>query len=145
MSEWIKSVLMKPLNYSLEKINKATTNLISIIFNLYGKRILKTNQDQIIKFHECNSDVNYFHLHELEIKQTNQFIGTNHFSIDSGTVNGMVVAVPWSSIFTNSIQLKIDDVELFTSIVIENESVYYSFMNVNQSYGNLDMNDDENL
>ena len=117
MAEWFKNMYMYPLNYGLEKMNYIAVNVISVIFNLYGKRLLNLDDDKIIKHNECKNDINIFYMYPLHLKQIEQDIGLNVVKIELGIIENVVVTVPWKSILSEPTLISIDDITLNLSMI----------------------------
>ena len=97
--------------------------MISIFFNLYGKRLLKIDDDKIIKKNECKDDKDIFYFYPLTIKQIEQNVGLNLITILSGTINDLILSVPWKAILTDPTLIEIDNIKLVTTFNENMESI----------------------
>ncbi|AZL89974.1 hypothetical protein QKC54_gp0239 [Megavirus baoshan] len=140
--EWLKNICSIPIKLGLDKTNFVVMNLITYIFNIYGKKILKTDNDEIISHNECINDINTFYLHPLQFKEINYNWNENVFKINTGTITNLKVAFPWTSLFTQSTQVNIDSVFIDISMGDFNYNMIKSTYDDPDSY--LDTNIKEN-
>jgi len=134
MAEWLKNICLSPFKFGLDKANFVAVNAISLIFNLYGQRLLKMEMDQIIKSNECKNDRDIFYLYPLLLKEIEQDVGLNTIKIIEGTINDLVFSVPWKAILTELTEITIPNISLTVSISQNSESIYLSALENTNSY-----------
>ncbi len=122
--EWLRNICSIPINFGLDKTNYIVTNIITFVFNLYGQRLLKTDSDKIIRLTECNHNHNIFHLYPLNLKECNQDIMNNTIIIENGLIDGLDLIVPWKSLFSDTITIKINNIDL--NVIIKERDKYES-------------------
>lgn len=132
MSEWIKSMWTFPLRKSIEGINIVTTNAITLIFNLYGQRLLKIDTDQIIKTNEHKDDRDNFYLHPLHLKEIEQRISLTSLKIE-GDVTGLLISIPWKAIISEPTIVSIEEISLNMSCQKTSQTLDVSILD-NHSY-----------
>jgi hypothetical protein len=116
MAEWFKQLLLSPFKYGLEKVNIIATQAITMIFNLYGKRLFRIEDDKLIKSNECINDRDLFYLYPIALKEIEQDVGLNTIKIESGIMNDFVLSVPWKSLLSESTMINIADINLVVSL-----------------------------
>ncbi|ANB50385.1 hypothetical protein [Powai lake megavirus] len=114
--EWLKNICSVPIKLGLDKTNFVVMNLITYIFNIYGKKILKTDNEEIISHNECINDINTFYLHPLHFREIKYNWNENIFKINTGTITNLKVAFPWTSLFTQSTKVNIDNISVEISM-----------------------------
>ncbi|AYV85497.1 MAG: hypothetical protein Satyrvirus20_4 [Satyrvirus sp.] len=122
MAGW-KDIFLGQIKFGLEKTNFITVNIISFIFNLYGKRIFKIDSDKIIEKTECRGDYDIFYLYPISLKEIDQDICLNLLKIEDGTINDLKISVPWKAILSEPTIItieKINLVALFTQNTMDN-------------------------
>jgi hypothetical protein len=134
MAEWLKNVCLGPFKYGLNKANIVAVKAISLIFNLYGKRLLNMDTDKIIMKNECDNDRDNFYLYPLHLKQIEQDIGLNLMKIESGIINDLVISVPWKAILSEPTLISISNINLITSFSQNTNSIYLSTLENTNSY-----------
>lgn len=112
MTEWLKSFCFNPLKYGLEKLNLVAVKSITAIFNLYGSRLFKMNDDHFIKANETTDNYNVFYLIPLNLKEKKQNIGQNCIELTDGIINDMVINVPWKEMLKEATKINISSVSL---------------------------------
>ncbi|BCS82900.1 hypothetical protein QLL95_gp1223 [Cotonvirus japonicus] len=110
--EWLKNICSAPINFGIDKANYVITNAIMYIFNLYGKRLLKTESDKIIKYTENVNSENLFYLYPLHLREIEQDFLFNTLSIENGIIEDLVIRVPWKSVLTTSTNIDISCIKL---------------------------------
>lgn len=125
---WFQQLWSIPLNIGLEGMNYAIMNTITLIFNQYGKRLLKIDTDQIIASNECVGEFDVFHLHPLLFKESEQRLGPNVFHISSNTITGLSISVPWRNIFTKTTLVSIEEINIDLTSVNRADTIYYSLI-----------------
>ncbi|AVL94600.1 hypothetical protein ma214 [Moumouvirus australiensis] len=123
-----------PIRLGLDKTNILAMNLITMVFNIYGKKILKTESDKIIDYHQCIGDFDIFHLHPLYFKETEYNFFSNYFKIKNGVINGLLLEFPWKSMLQDSTKIKINDVFVEISMFDFNSSITKSLFESQNSY-----------
>ena len=140
MSQWIKNILSGSLKFGLEMANHLALNMVTMIFNQCARRILKTDMENIVEKNECKDNLDIFHLYPMQIKEIEQDIGVNTLKIENGSINGLIVSIPWKAMLntnlSDSININVDTVNLTTllsrsmagSIMLnpENSNSYFS-------------------
>lgn len=147
MSEWIKNILSVPLSYCVNQTNAIAVQAITLIFNLYGKRLFKMDTDNIIKKSECVDNRDIFHLCPLLLKDSSQIFGSNKLTLVSGTVTDLVISVPWKAILTDTTHVTIDSIDL-TFDIGKNTGPIMPLAEIQNSYLAADekyINENENL
>ena len=134
MAEWLKNICLSPFKYGLNKINFVAVNAISMIFNLYGKRLFKMEDDKIIKENECKEERDIFYLYPLHLKQIEQDAGLNLIKIESGVINDLVISVPWQAILSEPTLITISNIELIMSFTQNTNSIYLCSLENTNSY-----------
>ena len=134
MAEWLKNICLSPFKYGLNKINFVAVNVISMIFNLYGKRLFKMEDDKIIKENECKEERDIFYLYPLHLKQIEQDAGLNLIKIESGVVNDLVISVPWQAILTEPTLITVSNMELTMCFTQNTNSIYLCSLENTNSY-----------
>ena len=132
MTEWFKNICLSPFSYGLDKANIIAVKAITLIFNLYGRRLLKMDNDQIIKHNECKEDRDIFYLYPLCFKAIEQDVGLNVIKIEEGTINDLVVSVPWKAMLSEPTHITISKIDLEISFTQNDDD-------------NIDLNSLENM
>lgn len=131
MATWLKNIFYTPVKYGLDGANFLVTKIISAVFNMYGNKLLKTSNDQIIQKNETIDDRNIFYLYPLYLKPLEQFLGANLLEIDNGFVNGLIISVPWKALLSEPTFVTIDNIKL--DIIIKNTDTKLNILD-NNSY-----------
>lgn len=145
-SNWfdgIRGVFTSVIRYTAEKTNIAVTSVISIIVNHYGKRILKLENDNIIEKTVATDNMNTFYLLPLIFKPSEQRIGTNILTINSGCINGVKFVVKWKNMLKEPTIISIDSIDLDINVTDREKSIYFSsgsLSDLEYSYLNLTAN-----
>lgn len=134
MSQWLKNICLNPFKYGLSKVNYLIVNSLTIIFNMYGKRLLKMDTDKIIEKNECRDDRNIFYLYPLQFKKIIQEIGLNTILIDNSTINGLTISVPWTSVLTETTDINIFKIHLDIEMSHHFEQSMPESLDMNESY-----------
>lgn len=134
MTTWLKNILYKPVQYGLEGANFLATKVISIILNMYGNKLLKTNNDQIIEKNECIGDRNIFYFYPLQLKPLEQDARLNLVKINNGIISGLVISVPWKSLLTEPTYLTVEHIKLGITIVQNTEKNLNTSENTNSYF-----------
>lgn len=148
MAEWFKNICLSPFKYGLNKVNYIAINAITVLFNLYGKRLLKIDMDNIIKKNECVEDRDNFYLHPLQLKEIEQIVGLNVIKIDNGTINDIVISVPWKAMLSEPTFITISSISLKLSLSKNINSIYFSALENSNSYfgiNNKNINENQDL
>ena len=122
MVEWFKNICLSPFLFGLDKANIIAVKAITLIFNLYGKHLLKMDIDQIIKDNKCIENRNIFYLYPLSLKEIEQNIGFNIIKLEKGIINDLVISVPWKAILSETTHITIPTIELVLSL-IQNKNI----------------------
>ncbi|XWV26936.1 hypothetical protein QJ857_gp0113 [Tupanvirus soda lake] len=134
MAEWLKNICLSPFKFGLDKVNYVAVNAISVIFNLYGKRLLKIDDDKIIKSNECKNERDIFYFYPLSLKQIEQDVGLNLVVIESGIINDLSLSIPWKAMLTEPTLITIADIKLVTSFSHNTNSIYFNSLENTNSY-----------
>lgn len=148
MAEWLKNICLSPFKYGIDKANLIAIKTISMIFNLYGSRLLKMDIDKIIKSNECIGDNDIFYIYPLLLKELEQELGLNIIKIDEGIINGLVISVPWKTMLIDATQINVSDISIKISFVQNENSIHISSLENTNSYFSdkqLDNNDNDLL
>ncbi|AGF85559.1 hypothetical protein QJ854_gp223 [Moumouvirus goulette] len=132
--EWLKNICLVPIRMGLDKTNIVAMNLITMLFNIYGKKILKTESDKIINYHECINDTDIFYLHPLYFKEIEYNFFSNYLKIKNGIIKGLSLEFPWKSILSNTTKIKINDIFIESNILESNENMTKSLFESHNSY-----------
>lgn len=140
MVEWLKNICFDPFKYGLDKANIIAVKTISVIFNIFGKRLLKMDTDKIIMKNECNDDRDIFYLYPLHLKQIEQDVGLNILRIEEGIINNLIISIPWKAILSEPTEINISNINLIISFsqntnnislnLLENTNSYFSNKNI---------------
>jgi len=103
---------MTPLKFGLQQFNYLAAQGLLVIFNLYGKRLLKIEDDKFIKSCDCIENYNYFKLYPLILNQLSQDLFLSTFLILNGTVSDAVIRVPWKALLSDYTLITIEKVDL---------------------------------
>ena len=134
MAEWLKNMCLSPFRYGLDKANQIAVKAISMIFNLYGSRLLKMDMDNIIKSNECVGENDIFYLHPLILKELEQELGLNIIKIEEGIINDLVITVPWKTMLSDATQIDISNILLRMTFAQNDNSIYLSSLEDSNSY-----------
>jgi hypothetical protein len=134
MAEWLKNICMSPFKYGLNKINYIAVNAISVILNLCGKRLLKMENDKIIKNNECKDEKDIFYLYPLQLQQMEQNIGPNLVKIENGIINNLIISIPWKAMFSEPTVINIPSIKLVITLTQNLNSIYFSSLENTNSY-----------
>ncbi|XWV25599.1 hypothetical protein QJ856_gp0155 [Tupanvirus deep ocean] len=134
MAEWLKNICISPFKFGLSKVNYVAVNAISVIFNLYGKRLLKIDDDKIIKSNECKDERDIFYFYPLPLKQIEQDLGLNLVVIESGVINDLVLSIPWKAMLTEPTLITIADIKLVIAFGQNTNSIYFNSLENTNSY-----------
>lgn len=126
MTSWIKNALMVPVNYGMDQANYLISNLLAIIFNVYGNKLLRIENDKIVKSCQCLKDYNIFHLYPIYIREIEQDIELNTLKIDRGTITNTTVSIPRKSFLVDATVVNVDVVTLDISLSRNDNSLYFS-------------------
>ncbi|AUV58207.1 hypothetical protein [Bandra megavirus] len=143
--EWLKNICSVPIKLGLDKTNFVVMNLITYIFNIYGKKILKTDNDEIISHNECINDINIFYLHPLQFREIKYNWNENIFKINTGTITNLTVAFPWTSLFTQSTKVNIDNISIEISMDDSNHNMIKSMIDDPDSYLNIHITENSDI
>ena len=125
---------MTPIRYGLDKINVVAINSIQIIFNMYGRRLLKMEDDKIIERNECQGDRDIFYLYPLHLQPIEQDIGLNLFKIASGSILNLVVSVPWRAILSEPTIITVESISIQSIFEQNTNSIYFRSLESTNSY-----------
>jgi hypothetical protein len=145
MTEWLKNICLKPLNYGLDKVNFLVMQVVKMILNMYGKKLLKIKDDRIIEKTECIDHRNKFYLYPLDLRPIEQDLGPNLLKIDYGLISGLTISIPWTSVLTDSTVINIDNISLECKLCQNDNSVYFSTADMANSYFLRAIEEDDNL
>lgn len=134
MAEWLKNICFSPFKYGLDKVNMIAVKVISLIFNLCGKRLLKIDIDKIIKNNECNENHNIFYLYPLPLKQIEQDIGLNLMKIEEGIINNLIISFPWKAMLSEPTLINISDISLVILFTKRINSIHFNNLENTNSY-----------
>lgn len=134
MKEWIKKIVYTPIDYGINLFNVTVTEFVTTIFNLYGKRIFKIENDKIIERNEYVDDRNYLYMYPIKLKNIEQTFGLNSLKIIDGTVQNLVVSVPWKQLMNSCTYVNIDNIDIQISLDKNENSVYFSNLESANSY-----------
>ena len=140
MAEWLKNICLSPFKYGLNKINFVTVQAITLIFNTYGKKLLKMDVEKIIKKNECDDNFDIFYLYPLYLKQIDQDIGPNLVKIIDGVINDMAISIPWKTILTDPTIINIGNINLSMSLTQHIENIELSMIENTNSYFGINKN-----
>lgn len=144
MTEWLRQFCLDALMYGLDTVNVIMNNIMTIIVNLYGKRLFRVNDSEIIKKYHHDADYNYFYLCDFNLNDMEQIIGDNSLKIEQGVIQDPVVVVPRILITANttiniatchadiSLTTAPDDLNLSNSYMIDSQRQSGSLLNVYQ-------------
>uniref|UniRef100_A0A6G6ABW8 Chorein N-terminal domain-containing protein n=1 Tax=Borely moumouvirus TaxID=2712067 RepID=A0A6G6ABW8_9VIRU len=132
--EWLKNICLMPIRLGLDKTNILAMNLITMVFNIYGKKILKTESDKIIDYHQCIGDFDIFHLYPLYFKESEYDFFSNYFKIKNGVINGLLLEFPWKSMLQDNTKIKINDIYVEINMFDFNSSITKSLFESQNSY-----------
>ncbi|AGC01738.1 hypothetical protein H012_gp727 [Acanthamoeba polyphaga moumouvirus] len=132
--EWLKNICLIPIRMGLDKTNIMAMNLITMLFNIYGKKILKTESDEIINYHECVDDFNIFHLHPLYFKEIEYNFFSNNLKINNGIIKGLSIEFPWKSILYDATKIKVNDIQIETCLLDFSSNMTKSLFESHNSY-----------
>ena len=144
MTEWLKNVCMIPIRYGLDKFNAVAMNSIQIIFNLYGRRLLKMVDDKIIERSECINDRNIFYMYPLHLQQLEQDVGLNLVKVNKGIISGLTISMPWKALLSEQTEINIDSIDLVLDFKQNTNSIYLRSIEGDNSYflSNKNIDDD---
>nr|WBF70994.1 hypothetical protein [Megavirus caiporensis] len=143
--EWLKNICSVPIKLGLDKTNFVVMNLVTYIFNIYGKKILKTDNEEIISHNECINDINTFYLHPLHFREIKYNWNGNIFKINTGTITNLKVSFPWTSLFTQSTKVNIDNISIEISIDNTDYNMMTSMCNDPDSYLNIQITENSDI
>src|SRR5271154_5639074 len=134
MTDWLKQICRSPFKYGMESLNFVIVKAITVIFNMYGKRLLKLDDDKIIKANEFINNRNVFHMYPINFKDIDQDIGLNILKITQGTINNLVISVPWKAMLSESTLVNITDINVALAILKNTDTIYLSAISQTNSY-----------
>ena len=134
MAEWLKDICLTPFRYGMEKIHTLATNAITLIFNQYGRRLFKMDINKLIKSNEYKDDRYNFNLYPLPIKEIDQNIFLNLLRIEEGTINDLLISIPWNAILTEPTIISISNIDLVATLHKNTDTLYLSADDENNSY-----------
>lgn len=145
MTEWLKNICTSTFQYGLDKINQAATNVISIIFNTYGDRLFNLNQNKIIEKNESIDQKNIFYFYPLHLSENVQTFGSNTIKIKCGTINNLVLSIPWKSLLMDSTEIVAESVHLKISLEKTVHDLSVSMINHSYFRNSMIETDDQDL
>src|SRR5271154_3897222 len=140
MTDWLKQICRSPFKYGMESLNFVIVKAITVIFNMYGKRLLKLDDDKIIKANEFINNRNVFHMYPINFKDIDQDIGLNILKITQGTINNLVISVPWKAMLSESTLVNITDINVTLAILKNTDTIYLSAISQTNSYLDTEIN-----
>ena len=134
MTEIIKNICMTPILFGIQQFNYLAAQGLLVIFNLYGKRLLQTEDDLFIKSCECANDYNCYKLHPLILKKMEQDLSSSTIKIIKGVITDAEVRVPWKALLSDYTLVSIEKIDLTIDIVENQKSIHVKSLNQTVPY-----------
>lgn len=99
-------------------------DLISVIFNTVGKRVLKID-DEIVRDVKLIEDRIEFYLHSINVNEVEQIIDLNKLIIHSGNITGTIMTIP-KKFWTDTTVIQIEMIQIICSLEKSSDSIYFS-------------------
>lgn len=132
MKSWIKYIYNNSLKYSSKITNLLIINIIVAIFNTFSKRILKTDNSNIITKSEVFDDYSLFYITPLKFENVKQDFDMNIICIKKSMIDEMAIRVPQISLFMEPPKIIIKKISVELSIF--KKELYDNFLNATNSY-----------
>lgn len=133
MNSWLKNICLNSLRIGFNKTNYIIINFIKFFFNMYGKKLFKIKDNKLIKSVDIVDDRNNINFYPIEIKEIYQNFSYNTFKIVEGSIENMMISIPWKNILSETTFIIIDNLKMKIDIT-KAQSIYFSVLENYNSY-----------